>query len=224
MKTNRSRRTFLKGSAIAGAAYIVGSPALASSIRRSVIVIGAGAFGGWSALQLLQRGAKVTLVDAWGPGNSRASSGGETRVIRATYGADKIYTTLVARALRLWRENEARWGRSLYRQTGCIWMVGKNDEPEKTAVKLMTEAGLPVGWALAADDYVFACGPWLGQIFPDVVGPRVSPTRQEVFFFGTAAGDQQFLEDRMPVWIDNTGRRFYGIPGNQFRGFKIADD
>src|SRR5262249_21381249 len=82
--------------------------------------------------------------DAWGPGNARASSGGETRVIRATYGADKVYTRLVARALRLWRENEARWGRSLYWQTGCIWMVGKNDEPEKTAVALMTEAGLPV--------------------------------------------------------------------------------
>src|SRR3977135_3785636 len=50
-----------------------------------VAVIGAGAFGGWTALHLLRRGARVTLVDAWGPGNSRASSGGEPRGIRGTH-------------------------------------------------------------------------------------------------------------------------------------------
>ena len=102
MDTNNSRRSFLKGSAIAGAAYLIGSPAFAGSLQASVIVVGAGAFGGWSALQLLQRRAKVTLLDAWGPGNSRASSGGETRVIRATYGPLGIYTQMVARALQLW--------------------------------------------------------------------------------------------------------------------------
>ncbi|HTC24008.1 MAG TPA: FAD-dependent oxidoreductase, partial [Gemmatimonadales bacterium] len=59
-----------------------------------VAVVGAGAFGGWTALHLLRGGARVTLVDAWGPGNSRASSGGETRVIRATYGPRAIYTRL----------------------------------------------------------------------------------------------------------------------------------
>ena len=56
------------------------------SKQRHVVVVGAGAFGGWTALHLLRRGVRVTLVDAWGPGNSRASSGGETRVIRGTYG------------------------------------------------------------------------------------------------------------------------------------------
>src|SRR6266567_8943712 len=66
MDMNGSRRSFLKGSAVAGTAYIVGSPALAASIRSSVIVVGAGSFGGWSALQFAQRGAKVTLIDAWG--------------------------------------------------------------------------------------------------------------------------------------------------------------
>jgi glycine/D-amino acid oxidase-like deaminating enzyme len=64
-----------------------------------IVVIGAGAFGGWTALYLLRRGAQVTLVDAWGPGNARASSGGETRIIRASYGPDRIYVQLVARAL-----------------------------------------------------------------------------------------------------------------------------
>jgi glycine/D-amino acid oxidase-like deaminating enzyme len=77
---------------------------------------------------------------------------------------------------------------------------------------------------LEADVYVFACGPWLGKLFPDIIGKRIQPTRQEVFFFGTAAGDPTFLEGRVPVWIDAGDRSFYGIPGNEWRGFKIADD
>jgi hypothetical protein len=81
-----SRRGFLRESALLGATYFVGAPRLPRSSAPSVIVVGAGAFGGWTALSLVQRGARVTLLDAWGPGNSRASSGGETRTIRATYG------------------------------------------------------------------------------------------------------------------------------------------
>ena len=51
-----------------------------------VVVVGAGAFGGWMALALQRRGAQVTLVDAWGAGHSRSSSGDETRIIRSTDG------------------------------------------------------------------------------------------------------------------------------------------
>src|ERR1700746_3125267 len=118
MDTHNSRRGFLRGSAIAGAAFIIGSPAFLGPLRASVIVVGAGAFGGWSALQLLRKGAKVTLLDAWGPGNSRASFGGETRVIRTTYGPERLYTQMVARALQLWRENEQRWNLQLFFRTG----------------------------------------------------------------------------------------------------------
>jgi len=77
---------------------------------------------------------------------------------------------------------------------------------------------------LAADRYVFACGPWLGTLFPEVIGGRIRPTRQEEFFFGTPPGDPTWLEDRLPVWIDNGPRIFYGIPGSDWRGFKVADD
>ena len=263
-----------------------------------VVVVGAGAFGGWTALFLLRRGAKVTLLDAWGPGNSRASSGGETRVIRATYGPDRIYVRMVARALELWRQNEKRWGRRLYHRTGALWMAGKDDRYEKASLPLLREAGLAfeeltaaeaakrypqisfenIEWAivekdagyltarraceavlegflaeggeyrplsaapgaidggklmgvalsdgttLVADAYVFACGPWLGKLFPGVLGERIRPTRQEVFFFGTSAGDSRFTEESLPVWIDHGERIFYGIPGNQWRGFKVADD
>ena len=80
------------------------------------------------------------------------------------------------------------------------------------------------GSRLRADQYVFACGPWLGKLFPQTIGNRVRPTRQEVFFFGTPAGDDRFSDAKLPVWADHRDKFMYGIPGNQGRGFKIADD
>jgi len=56
-----------------------------------IIVVGAGAFGGWTALSLLRGGARVTLIDAWGAGHSRSSSGDETRLIRTMYDGDRVY-------------------------------------------------------------------------------------------------------------------------------------
>src|SRR3954467_12049407 len=92
-----------------------------------VVVIGAGAFGGWTALELMRRGARVTLVDAWGPGNARASSGGEPRVIRATYGTRTIYTRMAMRAMALWRAHDAKYHRAFLRTTGALWMFGADD-------------------------------------------------------------------------------------------------
>src|SRR5438105_5797141 len=139
--TGSSRRTFIKSSTAVGA-YLMGSRAFASTTRKSVIVVGAGAFGGWTALQLLKKGAKVTLLDAWGPGNSRASSGGETRVIRATYGPGRIYTQMAARALQLWQEYEQQWKLKLFFRTGVLWMTGTDDSYERAALPLMSEAGV----------------------------------------------------------------------------------
>jgi len=62
--------------------------------KQSVAIIGAGAFGSWAAIYLLRKGFKVTLIDAWGAGNSRSSSGDETRVIRSTYGSNEFYFNL----------------------------------------------------------------------------------------------------------------------------------
>src|SRR5712671_385235 len=97
--------------------------ALNMKSKPHIAVIGAGAFGGWTALHLLERGAGVTLLDSWGPGNSRASSGGETRIMRGTYGPDQPYTEMAARALKLWRKYEQRWKRTFLHQTGVLWMV-----------------------------------------------------------------------------------------------------
>jgi sarcosine oxidase len=80
------------------------------------------------------------------------------------------------------------------------------------------------GSKLTADQYIFACGPWLGKLFPETIGQRVRPTRQEVFFFGTPAGDDRFTDAELPVWADHRDKFMYGIPGNLGRGFKIADD
>ena len=80
------------------------------------------------------------------------------------------------------------------------------------------------GSQLKAHNYVFACGPWLGKLFPKAVGDLVSPTKQDIFFFGAPAGDDRFSEKHLPVWADHRGRFRYGIPGSGRRGFKIADD
>ena len=81
------------------------------------------------------------------------------------------------------------------------------------------------GESIVADVYVFACGAWLGKIFPDVLGSRIFPSRQEVFFFGTPAGSAQFAPPQMPTWIDfSDDRGMYGFPDIETRGFKVAFD
>ena len=271
--------------------------------KSHVAVIGAGAFGGWTALYLLRRGARVTLLDAWGPGNSRSSSGGETRIIRGTYGPSQPYTKMAARARRMWTEHEIRWRRQLLHRTGVLWMATtRNDQFERSSLPMLREAGIAyeelsgrevgkrwpqinvedVRWAihepdggflmariacqavlegfvaeggeykqvailpddpeidletglrdsltlsdgskLSADQYVFACGPWLGKLFPETIGDRIRPTKQDVFFFGTPAGDDRFSETTLPVWADHSDRFIYGIPAADGRGFKVADD
>jgi glycine/D-amino acid oxidase-like deaminating enzyme len=270
--------------------------------RRSlhVAVVGAGAFGGWTALHLLRRGARVTLLDAWGPGNSRSSSGGETRILRGIYGRDRLYTDWTARSLRQWREAGERWGVPLFQRTGALWLCGEDDAYVRDSLPFLAAAGLPIaelplaaarerfpqidfagihatfyedeaGYLLArracravaaavaaeggevriaaaaapsptggdlgalrltdgtevrADLYLFACGPWLGELFPEAVGERLlRVTRQEIFFFGPPADDPRFAEGSCPIWMElGLERIFYGIPGNEHRGFKVADD
>ena len=267
--------------------------------KSRVAVIGAGAFGGWTALYLLRRGAHVTLLDAWGPGNLRSSSGGETRILRGTYGPGQPYTKMAARAMRLWGEHETRWDRRLFHRTGVLWMVTSGDDQfERSSLAELRDAGIAyqelsgrevgrywpqinvedVRWAIhepdggflaarvscravvkgflaeggeykqvavmphgletrvrdglmlsdgskfVADQYVFACGPWLGKLFPETIGYRIRPTKQDVFFFGTPDGDDRFSESRLPVWADHRDRFVYGIPTTDGRGFKVADD
>jgi len=251
---------------------------------------------------MTRRGAAVTVIDAWGPGHVRASSGGETRVIRATYGTRGVYTAMALRALQLWREYDAAWRQQFLHETGVLWMFGGEKaatdfarasadalrahgavmedvsplearrrypqiafdgidsvlfEPaagylvarracDHVLQRVVSEGGayrvaaarapvttldgplrrldLQDGTSIAADVFVFACGPWLPALFPDVLGDHITATRQEVYYFGPPAGNPSFTDDGLPVWIEFRERQIYGIPGNGDRGFKIADD
>ena len=242
------------------------------------------------------------MLDAWGPGNSRASSGGETRIMRGTYGPDQPYTETAARALRLWQKYERRWKKQFLHCSGVLWMVSNRDEAyERGSLEPLREAGIKfqqlstpqmkkrwpqvnfedVRWGifepecgyldarascqavvdgfvaeggayrqvavapdglegakhsplgsvtlsdgsrLKADYYLFACGPWLGELFPETLGKVILPTKQDIFFFGPPAGDSRFTDAHLPVWGDHGDRFFYGIPGSDRRGFKVADD
>ncbi len=267
--------------------------------QSSVAVVGAGAFGGWAALNLLRKGLKVTLIDAWGPGNSRSSSGDETRVIRSTYGNNEFYFNLNVRALELWKESEKKWNKKVFHNCGVLWMCYSEKNPliddsipfaEKHNMEYsyldvgtlrkkfphintddlhhayfdpfggylkarescqlvaesfvqeggqylqafikpgaITSAGLDGilasdGSTIYADAYIFACGPWMDQVFPKVMKDKVTCTRQEAYYFGVPR-DQSAAYDSMPAWVDVDGQDFYyGIPGNAQRGFKIGVD
>ena len=97
-------------------------------------------------------------------------------------------------------------------------------EPGKILNNKLSELILSDGSKLNADSYVFACGPWLSKIFPNALKDIITPTRQEVFFFGTPYGDSSLFESNMPVWVDFGKKIWYGIPGADWRGFKVADD
>ncbi len=93
-----------------------------SETPQTYAVIGAGVFGAWTAYHLLSAGHKVTLLDQYGPASSRASSGGETRIIRCAYGPDEIYSRMAKRSLALWSGFFRETGRNFLRRTGVLWM------------------------------------------------------------------------------------------------------
>jgi len=81
-------------------------------------------FGAWIALHLAKRGQRVLLLDAYGPGHSRSSSGDESRIIRMGYGADEIYTQWSRRSLVQWKELFAATAKQeLFQKTGVLWLA-----------------------------------------------------------------------------------------------------
>lgn len=266
--------------------------------RGEAVVVGAGVFGGWTARKLQQAGFSVTLFDAWGAGHSRASSGGESRVLRAVYGDDRDSVRNVAKSLKAWRNLEEESGEKLFHETGVLWLLRDDDAFVRASLPYLNAADLQVlpvepaearklypqmslddfqylyfepeaGFLLArracqallrvfkqhggrykrlqaapgpiragklesvelsdgssarADLFVFACGPWLGKIFPEVIGERVRPTRQEVLYFGAPAGRPEYTTPRLPVWLDHGAKVVYGIPAGEHHAFKVADD
>jgi sarcosine oxidase len=261
-----------------------------------VAIIGGGVFGVWTAWHLLQRKQKVIILDAYGPAHSRASSGGETRIIRMSYGADEIYTRWSNRSLAQWKELSARTGQPFFQKTAVLWLAGADDarlresqsilqhhaiqheileapelsrrypqvnfsgvsrgllEPEsgillaRRSVQALLAAALAsgaefriaqvttprgegdlanirtaTGEEITAGQYVFACGSWLAKLFPDLLGERIFPTRQDVFFFGCPPGDTRFAPPSLPTWLFSEDE-VYGMPDIESRGLKLAHD
>ena len=265
-----------------------------------VVVVGAGVFGAWTAHHLQQLGHRVTLVDAHGPAHSRASSGGESRLTRAAYGKDAIYTRMARDSLPQWKALSAVSGLPILHQCGILFFFPTEEPYVQDSIAAHKTFGLPTevldqaemakrfpmidfdgirvglyepgfgalmarrsvqtlverfvkaggtyakgaalppgdrtsgeldavhlanGERLAADRFVFALGPWLPKVFPNVIGPRILATRQEVFYFAIPPGDRRFLPSAMPGWADfNGGDIFYGFPDLEGRGAKIAHD
>jgi glycine/D-amino acid oxidase-like deaminating enzyme len=103
-------------------------------------------------------------------------------------------------------------------------MRGSVQAPAASSGKL-SEVRLASGERIRADRFVFALGPWLPKLFPDVIGSRIRPTRQEVFFFAPPPGDRRFQPPSMPGWADfNGGDVYYGFPDLEGRGVKFAHD
>ena len=259
-------------------------------------MIGAGVFGAWTAWHLAKRGQRVALIEAYGPAHSRASSGGETRIIRMGYGADELYTRWSQKSLKQWKEFFTLTQLALFVETGVLWMGGDADKRLKQAGETLKRCGVTFeeldraalekrypqigldgigrgilepksgvlmarrtvaavvenvvrlgaeyrcaqvmnpreagrvehittsrGEGIAAGQFVFACGPWLGKVFPDVLGTRIFPSRQEVFFFGIPPGDARFAPPALPTFLFQADES-YGMPDLESRGLKIALD
>jgi len=295
-----TRRAALGGAAGAAGLALAGrAGASAPAQGMRVVVVGAGVFGAWTAEHLRRQGAKVLLVDAWGPAHARASSGGESRMTRAAYGADEVYTRLALDSLPEWKALSAKAELPLFHETGVLFMFPERQayleqslavhqrlklptvvldareigrrfpgvdasgveaalfEPgfgvlmARRAVQELIAGYVPTGGLYEqkavqplrerrgrleavsfsdgsrqeADAFVFACGPWLPNLFPRLLGTRIFPTRQEVFFFRPEAGDTRFGPRALPGWADfNAGDIYYGMPDLEGRGFKIAHD
>jgi sarcosine oxidase len=236
---------------------------------RTATVIGAGVFGSWTAWALERRGWRVSLLDAHGPANSRASSGGETRISRSGYGGLSVYARWARDSMSDWLGLELRSGETLFVRTGALF-VGRDqrwlddtlrtlhaenipaermdpgslrsryaqlDFADSAGAVFEPDAGVRDGVSYTqrqvdatrelrhstADAVVFACGPWLPSMFPDLLADAIVPTRQEVFFFGPPAGDDRFSPSRLPAWVA-FDEGIYGVPDLEGRGVKVAVD
>jgi sarcosine oxidase len=292
-----SRRSLLIGAGGAAASELMAKP-MRKKRGEQVAIVGAGVFGAWTAHHLQQAGHKVTLIDAWGPANTRASSGGESRLTRAAYGKDAIYTRMAMDSLPQWKALSAVSRLPILVQCGVLFFFPTEEPYVEDSIAAHRKFGLPTdvltqaqmarrfpmidfegirvglhepqfgalmarrsvltlvdrfvkaggtymkgfvqppggrnelheiqlssGERIHADRFVFAAGPWLPKLFPQVIGAKIEPTRQEVFYFAAPAGDRRFLPGAMPGWADfNGGDIFYGFPDLETRGLKFAHD
>jgi glycine/D-amino acid oxidase-like deaminating enzyme len=179
-----NRRNFLKAAgANAGALAISGPAALGaigraqapalrpgagSSLTADVAVIGAGVFGGWTALSLREMGLSVVLIDQYGPGNSKSSSGGDVRGMRAGYGDREYYTRWAIAAMEQWKIREAEFGTKLYFESGVLG-VSRGLTPQATASRAVFDK-LKFPYEVLTRDELTKRWPQVATQDSDVVG------------------------------------------------------
>ncbi len=314
------RRDFLRIAGLGAGAVIGGalpnpftpSAQAASSVpyvqRRSdaghTVVIGAGIWGSSTALELCKRGERVTVIDIYGPGNSRATSGDETRGIRSSYGDrgtnSELWTAWARRAITHWREFDEQYAKEFntrfFMTTGDVILRTRDEAFLKNTRDVWTKQGvafdtldqdevrkrwplinpdgitvgvyepdagvararhatqataaiaarmgatfitgratpgpmtggrmqyvtLDDGTRISGDAFVFSCGPWLGKVFPELLGSRIRIPMGTACYYGTPPGDNRFNFPNMPSWnfpgvtgwpalpVDNRGFRVRG--------------
>ena len=248
-----------------------GAPAISRNLP-DVVVVGAGAFGAWTALTLREKGARVTLIDQYGPGNPRSASGGETRNIRGSYGDRAIYTRWAHEAWKMWHDRQDEFGRRLiypnsslralapamikaqipifdqfklpyevltaeetnrrwpqyrfrpeesvfwekesgsvkaresliaatevFMQKGGQYLVGRAAPGPMSGGRM--NAVMVDGQALPAGVSVFACGPWLGKVFP-ILKNHFRAARGEMWWVGSPPGDERYRWENVPNITD----------------------
>jgi len=107
------------------------------------VVVGAGVFGVWTAYSLRKRGHTVLLVDAYGAGNNRSSSGDESRIIRMGYGSDELYTRWAARSLAAWQDLFQARRQTLFLNTGVLWLSAASDSYTNLIPPILAANGIP---------------------------------------------------------------------------------
>jgi sarcosine oxidase len=113
-------------------------------VSGSAAVVGAGIFGASLAYRLARDGWDVTLYERHEPGNLRAASGGESRLIRYAHGDGDWYTRSAWRARELWRELEGETGRELLVESGVAWFARSEDGWEAESERVLRAEGIPV--------------------------------------------------------------------------------
>jgi glycine/D-amino acid oxidase-like deaminating enzyme len=108
-----------------------------------VVIVGAGTFGASLAWRLAGSGQEVTLIDQFGAGDCRASSGGETRLFRHSHGTDERYTAMARRSGELWGELEEESGQELLVRSGVAWFAHGEHGWEADSERALAAQGIP---------------------------------------------------------------------------------
>ena len=158
---------------------------------------------------------------AWLKSNDRAHWYGDTNLLRKRYPQMRFED---GEAGFLEKETGAliagRAVQTIVTEAGVPLVIAKVGEPRRRQ-----DGAYQVTESVAANAIVYACGPWLAKTFPELLGKRIIPTRQEIIHFGSARGDDRFSPPALPVWADfNDGEIVYGLPNLEGQGFKIAFD